>query len=678
MSLLDDIAFYMEIGKFNDRERKIFSHLNSKNNRLRERLEDYESNMSDLKSDYKYLQQKYNREIDYMQNNYNYLQQKNENNERQINYLSEQNNKLIREKKEEEEKKINFQKTFNNDMNLIKNNNLNKSKNYISNFIINEFVKQFEKETIKQNSFTKSLTDYMKKFSLEFMTYNQYFIQSFKVNSQNIIKNYKVYENKTSINHINFIVIGKAGTGKSSFINESLLLTRNKRAKEGEGVSVTEKSNLYCSDKLKMIRMWDTQGIDYKITQEKILNEVKRIVDEGLEKGPDHYINIILYCTCGNRFQEEDGQLIHKIMKLYPMDNLPVIITQLQSYFKEDSKRMEIIIRKILSNYLENKIVEKIEIKSLIARDKQVDGMIFKAYGIPELLKCSFDIMGRSITSATFKKFSEDIENMCKKYVDVKIDFIQKIFKDENEILEIAKDKYIDDSDKYFINEEKKYKNLGKNNIYNKITQQNYFINNFIKIMSSKFIDIYNNLNNANISINNNNKEKPLVLIFILDRLQILQKILNDNSTQIFEKIYKELFNELLSDLHLQQSSRKKQFNVNYDVIDSYEINQNFKNELFQFFKDEFFKYFFCLILKLFKENLQNILIDNYKKELKENEEMTKIINEKAEFSLKFVTNKLKNDLLEEIDKYYPKDNEIKLKKKNKKDFNVDFNFPEY
>ena len=343
-------------------------------------------------------------------------------------------------------------------MNLIKNNNLNKSKNYINNFIINEFVKQFEKDTIKQNSFTKTLTDYLKKFSLEFMTYNQNFIQSFKVNSQNIIKNYKVYENKTSINHINFIVIGKAGTGKSSFINESLLLTRNKRAKEGEGVSVTEKSNLYCSDKLKMIRMWDTQGIDYKITQEKILNEVKRIVDEGLEKGPDHYINIILYCTCGNRFQEEDGQLIHKIMKLYPMDNLPVIITQLQSYFKEDSKRMEIIIRKILSNYLENKIVEKIEIKSLIARDKQVDGMIFKAYGIPELLKCSFDIMGRSITSATFKKFSEDIENMCKKYVDVKIDFIQKIFKDENEILEIAKDKYIDDSDKYFINEEKNIK----------------------------------------------------------------------------------------------------------------------------------------------------------------------------------------------------------------------------
>ena len=114
-------------------------------------------------------------------------------------------------------------------------------------------------------------------------------------------------------------------------------------------MTVTQESILYNSDKLKMIRMWDTQGLDYKVSQDYILNEVKRLVNEGLKKGPDHYINIILYCTSGNRFQEEDGQLIHKIMQLYPMDNLPVIITQLQAYFAEDAKDMEDVIRKILA-----------------------------------------------------------------------------------------------------------------------------------------------------------------------------------------------------------------------------------------------------------------------------------------------------------------------------------------
>ena len=100
---------------------------------------------------------------------------------------------------------------------------------------------------------------------------------------------------------------------------------------------VTQESKLYSSEKLKMVRMYDTPGLDYQVTQEKILDEVKRIVEDGLKKGPDHYINIILYCTSGNRFQEDDGKLIYKIMSLYPSDNLPVIITQLQAYFKEDA-----------------------------------------------------------------------------------------------------------------------------------------------------------------------------------------------------------------------------------------------------------------------------------------------------------------------------------------------------
>ncbi len=100
-----------------------------------------------------------------------------------------------------------------------------------------------------------------------------------------------------SIEHINFIVIGKAGFG----VNECLLLNGNEKAKEGKGTSVTTKSTLYSSEKLKQVRMWDKPGLDYKITQSDILNEIKRLVEEGLKKGPDHYINIILYCTKGDR-----------------------------------------------------------------------------------------------------------------------------------------------------------------------------------------------------------------------------------------------------------------------------------------------------------------------------------------------------------------------------------------
>ena len=39
-------------------------------------------------------------------------------------------------------------------------------------------------------------------------------------------------------------------------------------------------------------------------------------------------------------------------MKIYPFDNLPVIIINLKVYFKQQAQEMENIIRKILENIL--------------------------------------------------------------------------------------------------------------------------------------------------------------------------------------------------------------------------------------------------------------------------------------------------------------------------------------
>ena len=94
------------------------------------------------------------------------------------------------------------------------------------------------------------------------------------------------------------------------------------------------------------------------------------------------------------------------------MDNLPVIISQLQAYFENDAIEMENTIREILKNYLEDKIVKKIEITSIVSRDKEVGNITYKSRGIPELLRSSFDVMGRAITSATYKKFLDDIEHL--------------------------------------------------------------------------------------------------------------------------------------------------------------------------------------------------------------------------------------------------------------------------
>ena len=263
---------------------------------------------------------------------------------------------------------------------------------------------------------------------------------------------------------------------------------------------------------------------------------------------------------------------------------------------------------------------------------------MFKARGIPELLRYAVDAMSTSITSATFKKFLEDIEKLCKSYVNTKIEYLEKRSKDEIEVLDYVKSMFLENSERFFKNKNKSQKLLSKSNFYATDAENLFFMNNFEKIMAQKFLDIYNNLNNENI-FNQNKEDKEEKEVILISETE-------------FEEIFEKEGNRYKSDLETNKSLKAKQYNVINQPIDQVEIT-NFKNELFKFCQNEFFKYFYCVILKLFIDNLKKILIDNYTKELHNNENMSRTINRKAEDSLKFVTNKLRDKLLKEINTYF-------------------------
>lgn len=97
--------------------------------------------------------------------------------------------------------------------------------------------------------------------------------------------------------------------------------------------------------------MYDTPGIDSNITHDFIFQKVQEIQNQK-------NIKIILFCiSTQHRFNEVDGKLIQKIMKLYPFNDLPVIIVILQSYFKEASKKTIEETKKTLLKYLDKEIV---------------------------------------------------------------------------------------------------------------------------------------------------------------------------------------------------------------------------------------------------------------------------------------------------------------------------------
>ena len=632
--------YYQLNNDFNNNKRQ-FEILKTENNELKKKQEENEKKYVELNNDFN-------------------------NNKREFEVLKTENNKLKKKQEENEKKKeeinkknIEAEKTIKEDIQEIDQKKIKELEEKIKKFVIKTFIHELD----KQVDLKKWITEYMKKFTKEFMSYCENFNNSFKENSQKIIKEYNT-NNNISIEHINYIIIGPAGVGKSTFINSSLLLEEDEKAEEGDGESITQNSKLYESKKLKMVRMWDTQGLDDKVSKNKILNEVQRLVEIGNKKGPDHYINIILYCTTGKRFQKEDGRLIQRIMKLYNSDNLPVIITQLQIYDDDDAEKMKTLIPKILSKYLNKQIVDKIEIKNVISKDKKMNENVIKAKGIPDLFKTSFDLMGRAITSATFTNFSEDIENLCKNYVEKRIDFLKQKLQYEMEIYQDAIQTPISDDNFNEIIKEKNQtsvktlnRSLSSDNIYNNLKDKNYFTDNFYTIIFSKFESIYNNLND--VSLNYNNEDKPTIILFIESKLTNIQNNLIQFSNKVFEKFFKNELNEYFSDLQKKQNQRNRQFGTYRQIIDENEKEKELRDKLYPYFNNELLKHFLCLILKLFQDNLENILIQNYKKELKENKKMTEIINKKAEESLKNVTQKLKEKLLIELNKFFPSSDNI-------------------
>lgn len=243
-----------------------------------------------------------------LENRCNNLYDANNSIRKEFDDLSKNFNQLKKKQREEERKKLEkeqklqrFKETFKDDTKEIENRNITESKKYIFNYILNEFIKNFNENAPKNNlnnSLIKTLSEFTKNFAIQCKAFSEYF----KAETLKIIQNYKVNESNIKIEHINFIVIGQTGVGKSTLINESLLLEGNQRADEGKGLPITNKSCLYYSEKLELIRMWDTEGINYEVSQNDILNEIKRLVDKGLAQGVDNYINVILYCVTGDRF----------------------------------------------------------------------------------------------------------------------------------------------------------------------------------------------------------------------------------------------------------------------------------------------------------------------------------------------------------------------------------------
>ena len=131
----------------------------------------------------------------------------------------------------------------------------------------------------------------------------------------------KEFSKKTK--HLNILLIGKSGVGKSTLINAIL---KEDKAKTQLGRPCTKCNEYYESEN---IRLWDTQGIELKKEKNSgnVLKEAEELIKKNNNLGnSDKYIHCVWYCTTGQRFEDLEEKLVKNLINVYNDNWLPLII----------------------------------------------------------------------------------------------------------------------------------------------------------------------------------------------------------------------------------------------------------------------------------------------------------------------------------------------------------------
>lgn len=233
-------------------------------------------------------------------------------------------------------------------------------------------------------------------------------------------RNKFIDESKLLKNKYNILLIGPTGSGKSTLINEFLLLPDELKAKVGVGDSQTFGFKEYTTEDSHYCLI-DSQGFDYSQPIQEFTKTLKNKIKE-YNKKTYHFIDMIYYCTSDmSRFQIEEYKLINDLKKVFDLEKVPLIIVFTKCYFPSDFNEINAFIQDKYSK-------EQFTCLPVLAEAKEN----INAYGLNELKETTLIKMNNFKESAYSARFIKNVsEILYKDYNHCFKSFIKGFFKQD-------------------------------------------------------------------------------------------------------------------------------------------------------------------------------------------------------------------------------------------------------